>query len=67
MARIATCSPCTAAHRNGDGVGHIGGGGRFGVTSSGTAGSVRGEDTLRFVPAAMGIPRPRPSANGRGA
>ncbi len=68
MARIATCSPCTAAHRIGDAVGHVDGGGRFGWISSGAAGSALGEDALRFVPAAMGTPpRPRPSANERGA
>ena len=68
MALIATCSPCTAAHRIGDTVGHVDGGGRFGGISSGAASSVLGEDALRFVPAAMGIPsRPRPSASERGA
>jgi hypothetical protein len=68
MARIATCSPCTAAHRIGDVVGHVDGGGRFGGISSGAAGSDLGEEALRFVPAAMGIPpRPRPSASDRGA
>lgn len=68
MARIATCSPCTAAHRIGDVVGHVDGGGRFGGISNGAVGSALGEDALRFVPAAMGIPpRPRPSANERGA
>jgi hypothetical protein len=65
MARIATGSPCTAAHRIGDAVGHADG--RFGGISNGTAGSVRGEDILRFVPAAIGMPRPRPSASERGA
>ena len=66
MARIATCSPSTAAHRIGDAVGHIDGEGRFGGISSGIAGSVRGEDTLRFVPEAMGMPLPGPSASERG-
>ncbi len=68
MARIATCSPCTAAPRIGDAVGHVDGGGRFGGISSGATVSILGEDALRFVPAAMGIPpRPRPSASERGA
>jgi hypothetical protein len=68
MARIATFSPCTAAHRIGDDVGHVDGAGRFVGISSCVAGSVLGEDALRFVPAAMGIPpRPRPSASERGA
>jgi hypothetical protein len=68
MARIATGSPCTGMHRIGDAVGHVDGDGRFGGISSGAAGSVLGEDALRFVPAAMGIPpHPRPSASERGA
>ncbi len=68
MARIAACSPCNTIHRIGDAVGHVDGGGRFGGISSDAAGSVLGEDALRFVPAAMGmLPRPRPSASERGA
>ena len=46
----------------GDTVGHVGGGDRFTGISSDGGGSVRGGDALRLVPAAMGIPRPRPSA-----
>jgi hypothetical protein len=65
--RIATFSPCTATHRIGDTVGQVDGDGRFGRISSGAAGSIRGGDALRFVPAAMGVLCPRPSAIARGA
>ena len=50
----------------GDTVGHVDGGGRFAGISSDTGGSRRGGDALRLVPAAMGMPRPRPSAGERG-
>lgn len=66
MARIATFSPCIAAQRIGDAVGHVDGGGRFGGISSCVAASVLGDEALRFVPAGMGNPpRPRPSASER--
>src|SRR6266850_4982403 len=67
MPWIATRSPCTTTHRIGDTVGQVDGGGRFGEISSGTGGSIRGGDALRFVPAAMGMLCPRPSAIERGA
>lgn len=66
MLRIATGSPCTAAHRIGDAVGHADGGGRLGGISSSTEDSIRGGDALRFEPAAIGMSRPRPSTGVRG-
>lgn len=50
----------------GDTVGHVGGGERLAGISSDAWGSARGGDALRLVPAAMGMPRPRPSAGERG-
>ena len=50
----------------GDTVNHVDGGGRFAGISSGAGSSARGGDALRFVPAAMGMPLPRPSAGERG-
>jgi hypothetical protein len=50
----------------GDTVGHMGGGDRFAGISSDAGGSARGGDALRLVPAAMGLPHPRPSTGERG-
>jgi len=47
-------------------VGHVDSGGRFAGISSDAGGSGRGGDALRFVPAAMEMTRPRPSAGERG-
>jgi hypothetical protein len=67
MPRMATGSPCTAAHRTANVVGHVDGGGLFGGTSTNTAGSVRGGDALRLAPRAVLMPRPRPSTGERDA